>query len=128
MTPDDLEVAACMRTKGAWCKFTSPMYSTVHSPSCISSVFLKKSEQIKELCEVETSLQKTPYAAHWKEHVWILSILKTTSVFINCVIKEERQVIHPPQAQVAIPPGCSAFIGDYIYIPPSQHSFYGTRP
>ena len=64
MTPDDLEVAACMKTKGAWCKFTSPMYSTVHSPSCISSVFLKKAEQIKELCEVETSLQKTPYAVH----------------------------------------------------------------
>ena len=119
MTPSSVEVASCHLSAGAWCRFSSPMSSTIHAPNCPSAVFLKKEELILEHCEVKPTIQKRPSAIHWKDQTWIISLLKPTAAYIHCLTTEQRKPLLPPHATLQIPPSCSAFIGDYLYIPPS---------
>jgi hypothetical protein len=119
LMPGEDEVTLCRASHGNWCRITSPMISVKQAPNCLISLFLRNSEMINQLCGIKVTPQAQPTAVLWKPHTWVVSILRPTTLYIHCLLGEEKHKILPPHAVVTLPPSCSAYVGNSLYLPPA---------
>lgn len=119
MYPSEQEVTLCQSTHGTWCRLTSALYSAKHAPTCLTSIYLKKNELIKELCQVRFETKATPSAILLKPRVWVVSVPETTTGHQVCLTGQRPLVVNPPYTILTLPPSCLAYLGDTLYLPPS---------
>jgi hypothetical protein len=105
----EADVIKCTLHNAAACKLETALYPTVTAPYCILALYLKKTEQIDQLCKFSLETQTTAEAINLNNNQWAIAMLEPETLEIKCRLKTHFVSVKPPLQIVNLPNGCSAY-------------------
>ncbi len=85
----DTEAIAC--TNSPYCTVQSPSYSLSKAPTCVTSLFTKKSNLINKHCrKIVNKAPEIPVIRHLYDGSWLISTIENFELNISCQYKQEN--------------------------------------
>ena len=116
----DLQYTACQHVNGQFCKINAPFQPLMNPTSCVTALYAKNNQAIREQCSLVISHMPHTYVPiAVTSNLWIIPSISQTQVSTMAVICPDRatSTVYLQQPFHILPPACHA-TPNYFHLPP----------
>ena len=105
----------CSSNYSHYCSFASPLYLANHHESCITAMYRKSNNEIKQFCQVQFSKHVTSKAVYLGKGLWTILVIKPENLKITCLDKPNKLFkINGPIKLIQLEKSCIGYADTFI--------------